>query len=63
MSDLFSGFPHPARNIKKYFNNLSYFMLMLHDGELVPFTAEDGVLFEQWLIKNNIPDIRDIEGF
>lgn len=55
------GFEYPAYKIKRYISNLELFTLLLTDGRIVHHIAPDETLFKNWLISNNIPDVREQE--
>lgn len=55
------GFEYPSHMIKKYISNLEMFTIMLVDGRIVHHIASDAEIFKNWLIINNIPDVRQLE--
>ncbi|HWV74120.1 MAG TPA: hypothetical protein VN040_20520 [Pseudosphingobacterium sp.] len=55
------GFEYPSDMIKKYISNLEIFTIMLVDGRIVHHIASDAEAFKNWLIINNIPDVRILE--
>lgn len=54
----YPDFEYPANSILKYIRALEFFTIMLQNKEIVHFTPADPASFEQWLKRNEIPDIR-----
>lgn len=63
VSSHYPGFDYPANQIFKFLAVLDFFTIMLKNGEIVHYTAPDVSSFRQWLIDNNIPDIRSEDGW
>ncbi|UCS95222.1 hypothetical protein KZP23_09530 [Echinicola marina] len=59
----FPGFQYSASELLKYITATKDYTLMLKSGEFVKFTPVDDFLFEQWLLANNIQNIRKEEGW
>lgn len=62
-SSHYPGFDYPANQIFKFLAALDFFTIMLRNGEIVHYKALDVSSFSQWLIDNNIPDIRTEDGW
>jgi hypothetical protein len=59
----FPGFQYPASELLKYICVAKDFTLMLSSGEFIKFTPINDSLFEDWLIANNVQNIRKEEGW
>ncbi|WP_134088068.1 hypothetical protein [Olivibacter sp. XZL3] len=55
------GFVYPAHKIKRYISNLELFTLLLTDGTIVHYIADDAEAFKRWLVSNKIPDAGALE--
>ncbi len=62
-SSYYPGFDYPANHISKFLAAFDFFTIMLKNGEIVHYTASDVNAFRKWLTDNNIPDIRDEDGW
>ena len=59
----FPGFSHPADELLKFLAASELFTIMLKTGEIIHFTARDEALFRQWLLDNNVVDIKKEEDW
>lgn len=58
-NDKFSDdFPYTANELDKYIRADNLFTIMLKNREIVHYTTNDKVRFDQWLKQNNVSDIR-----
>ncbi|MFT3904350.1 MAG: hypothetical protein QM727_14340 [Niabella sp.] len=56
----YQGFSYPCKSLVKFVNTLGIFTIMLKSGRIVHFQPDNIEDFRQWLIKNNIEDIKNI---
>lgn len=59
-TETFPGFDCPAEQLSKFIAAGDTFTMLLKDGSIVHHTTKQHVLFKEWLIKNNIEDIKVI---
>ena len=62
-ADNFPGFQYRASELLKYLSISNNFTLMLTSGEFIKFTPSDELQFKQWLVANNVQNIRKEEGW
>jgi hypothetical protein len=62
-SVFFPGFDYPASEILKFLTASDLFTIILKNGDIIHFSLDDATLFKEWLIKNNIADIRKEKGW
>ena len=54
----FPGFDYPASDLLKFIAAAEFFTIMLKNGEIVHFATADPTEFQDWLLQNNVKDIR-----
>lgn len=57
-TDQFYGFDYPASALSRFIACENLFTILLKDGSIIHYTAIDATLFNQWLINNNIINIK-----
>ena len=60
---LFHGFDYPASKLCKFIAVGDLFTIILHDGDIVKYSAGDTDEFKRWLVENNVIDIGNEEGW
>jgi|GEM_PF-1685992 len=55
--DTYPGLPYHAGQLSAYSASNDHFTISVKGGEVVNYTPEDVVKFQDWLMKNNIRDI------
>lgn len=59
-NETYPTFQFPASELSAFILTLDVFILSLKDGGLAKFTPDDVDAFYNWLIENNIRDVRKI---
>lgn len=59
----YPGFEYVATQLSKFLAASDFFTIMLYDGGVIHYTPLDEDSFKQWLLDNNVKDIRDEEGW
>jgi len=59
----YPGFKYAAKELYQFIAASNYFTILLDDGDIVHFTANDPDDFREWLSAHNIPDIRKLDGW
>lgn len=59
----FPGFNYPAFELLKFLNASHLFTIMLKNGDIIHFSTDDSILFKQWLVDNNVADIKKEESW
>ncbi|MGC4235280.1 MAG: hypothetical protein QM594_20080 [Niabella sp.] len=54
----YQGFSHPCKDLVKFANALGIFTIMLKNGSIIHFQPDNIANFKQWLLENNIEDIK-----
>lgn len=62
-ANYFPRFEYPASELIKFLTASDSFTIMLKDGSIIHFATEKDTLFKQWLIDNNVVDMRKEEGW
>lgn len=63
MTDTLSDNHFPNLNIalnqiKRFKETVGFFSMLLEDGSIVHHSPEDKDLFREWLLMNNVPEIK-----
>ncbi|MEC3880282.1 hypothetical protein [Parapedobacter sp. 10938] len=61
VSNTYPGFKHAADELSAFSVSIDTFVISLKNRKLINFTPENTVAFYDWLIANNIRDIRKNE--
>jgi len=56
-------FEYSANQLRKFIAVHDFFTIMLNDGRIIHFTAQDASSFRHWLLLNKIEDIRTEDGW
>lgn len=56
----YQGFSYPCKDLVKFVNTLGIFTIMLKNGNIVHFQPDNITDFRQWLLENNIEDIKGV---
>ncbi|WP_149243045.1 hypothetical protein [Dyadobacter sp. 32] len=59
----YAGFAYPASKLRKFIAVEDLFTIILHDGDIVKYTAGHPDHFKRWLLENNVADIRNEDGW
>lgn len=59
----YRGFEYSAKELYKFIAVSDFFTIMLNDGRIIHYTAQDYQSFHQWLLDNKIKDIRKEDGW
>lgn len=62
-TDYFPGFDYPASDLLKFLTASDFFTILLKNGNITHFTTNDDALFKQWLLDNNVEDMRKEKGW
>lgn len=62
-ANYFPGFDYLASELVKFLTVSDLFTIMLKNGEIIHFSTQEDELFKQWLIDNNVIDMRKEEGW
>ncbi|GAB3413398.1 hypothetical protein [Niabella aquatica] len=57
-NDYYQGFGYPCSDLVKFASSLSLFTIMLKNGQIIHFQPDNASDFRNWLLKNNIEDIK-----
>lgn len=59
----FSGFEYPVSELLKFLTADDLFTIILKNGDIIHFSTKDDTLFKQWLLDNNVVDMRKEKGW
>lgn len=62
-ANYFSGFEYPASELLKFLTASDLFTIILKNGDIIHFSTKDDILFKQWLLDNNVVDMRKEKGW
>ena len=60
-NDYYQGFNYSCTHLVKFANSFDLFTIMLRNGQIVHFQPDNISEFREWLLKNNIEDIKGTE--